>query len=121
MGNDVKELMDDVNRRLAIVEQYFFEQQYVARAEVRLWTNDNYYLAWGKLANNYCLIIALMKDDEIVQQYPLKTASAEMRMRAIDQLDALEMALQDALKNMLATTREQSKKLDEWIHRRKRG
>jgi hypothetical protein len=118
-ADELKEKLDQINAFLGLTEEYFVAQGYVARAEVQLFEDENLFLAWGKLANKYSLIVARMDGGEIVEQHALMRSPMEMRTRAIDLLDQLETALQQELRETEVYVKAQAVKLENWVNKRR--
>lgn len=85
-----KNSMDGLNEVLERIEMALQERGFFARASVAI--DATHWLAFGKLANQWRLILEYAPDC----QSPLVNASIEYRMLAVEKLDELAIALKQA-------------------------
>lgn len=104
----VGELCDKLNEMLKLVERAFVE---IATTRVSVSLDERHDLAFGKLANEWCLILESYEPPAptvcrtLTRQSPLRNVPIELRLLAVDKLEALHARL-------LVMSDEQARQID---------
>lgn len=102
MSDDLQlpELLDQMRATVALIEAEF-KARFIVPESVLLsdkGASTTYWLSWGKIANEFHLIVEEREGTKVNWRSPLNNVSLELRMMAPTQLRTLQTRLEDRMK-----------------------